>query len=102
MYLLVGTIVFQKQGQQIVFPRATRLTIISLLSISHSLALHVNIRRYVTGIDVFGWNLNKNAEWWDWPMLAPMTVWGIASLSFVFMSYILVEQISIQSHKSSL
>ena len=94
--------VFQKQGHQIIFESPARLTIISLLSISHSLALHTNIKRYMTGIDVFGWNLNLNVEWWDWPQIAPMTVWGIASLSFVFMSYILVEHISTQSNKSSL
>ena len=98
--LLVGVIALQEKGRQVIFKRATRLTIISLLSISHSLALYANIRRYVTGLDVFDWSLNTNMEWWDWPLLSPMALWGIASLTFLLMSYILVEYISAQPNKA--
>ena len=54
----------------------------ALLSVAHGVALHVNIRRYVTGLDVNGINLTTNAEWW-WPRgPSPMWTWAIGSTSF--------------------
>lgn len=53
-----------------------------LLALANAVALHTNIRRYVTGTDSNGPNLNKNIEWW-WQMpLSPMAVWIIGSVAF--------------------
>lgn len=52
------------------------------LSVANAVALHVNIRRYVTGIDVNGINLDRGREWWwDIPVGAN-TVWVAGSLAF--------------------
>lgn len=52
------------------------------LSGANAVALHTNIRRYVTGQDVFGPNLSTNFEWW-WPTgLTPMFTWLIGSVAF--------------------
>lgn len=52
------------------------------LAISHAFALHYTMRRFITGTDVIGYNLNKNAEWWWGFAPAPLTSWAVASLGF--------------------
>jgi hypothetical protein len=56
------------------------------LFISNTLALHLNTRRYVTGMDEHGLNLDQSIEWWwaDSP-ISPGTVWISASLSFALL-----------------
>jgi hypothetical protein len=100
VYLLVGTIVFQKPGQQVEIQPSVRLMLVFLLSISHSLALYTNIRRYVAGLDVADWSLNMSMEWWNWPQVSPMALWSVASLSFLILIYILIEHVSIQQYES--
>jgi hypothetical protein len=58
------------------------------LFIANTLALHLNIRRYVTGMDEQGLNLDKAIEWWwtDLP-ISPSTVWIIASLAFALLFF---------------
>ena len=65
------------------FTRAQTLTIMGALSIANFVALQVNIRRYVTGADAQGFNLDAGAEWW-WSELpvGPTTVWLIGAVSF--------------------
>lgn len=53
-----------------------------LLLVANSVALHTNLRRYVTGMDVQGADLDAAVEWW-WPLpFGPMWVWGVGSLAF--------------------
>lgn len=50
--------------------------------VAHAAALHSNIRRYVTGQDVFGLDLTDGAEWW-WDFgPSPTTLWLIGSVAF--------------------
>lgn len=51
------------------------------LAIANSSALHTNIRRYITGMDVGGLNLNYKVEWWS-GFFDPNTVWVVGSLAF--------------------
>lgn len=66
----------------------TRLQIavvIGALALANAVALHANIRRYVTGADVYTPNLDSSPEWW-WPIaVSPMTVWGIGLVAFTGM-----------------
>jgi len=56
---------------------------VSLIGLAHAFALHANIRRYVTGIEVYGFDLDKNREWWwAWGPSAN-GVWAIGSIAFV-------------------
>ena len=52
------------------------------IAIANSMALHTNIRRYVTGLDVNGVNLDANPEWWWDLSVGPMAVWTIGSVAF--------------------
>jgi hypothetical protein len=63
------------------------------LSLANSIALHTNLRRYVTGTLVEGFNLESPQEWW-WPfmpeLISPTFVWAIGTLSFTLVLWVLL------------
>lgn len=59
------------------------------LAIANAVALHVNIRRYVTGVDVVGPNLDHGIEWWWNAPVSPMGVWASGALAFVLFAAVL-------------
>jgi hypothetical protein len=66
-----------------VAPKILGLLALFGLSIANALALHRNLKRYVTGIDISGWNLDARAEWWWNIPVSPMGLWAIGSLAFI-------------------
>jgi len=95
MIVLIGLLLLPPPGGL----RPTRVLAISaalMLSSAQSIALHTNLRRYVTGLDAVGWNLDIDAEWW-WPIaVSPNGVWIIGSLCFgavaVVLAYLASER----------
>ena len=57
------------------------------LAVANSLALHMNMRRYITGIDFKGANLNSNIEWWWAIPVSPMVVWFAGSAGFALLLF---------------
>jgi hypothetical protein len=61
-----------------------RSIMIAVVGIAQSFALHAQIRRYIVGTEVVGWNLDGTVEWWwghGFP--SPNTVWLLASAFFL-------------------
>jgi hypothetical protein len=52
------------------------------LATANSIALHVNMRRYTTGVDIQNFNLNSPIEWWWNVPVTPMVVWAAGSAAF--------------------
>jgi hypothetical protein len=52
-----------------------------------SVALHVQIRRYVTGLDVAGFDLRQDAEWWSLPTVGPLHTWVVGSCAGLVVFY---------------
>ena len=70
-------------GRVIQFSRVQTGVILGALFIANLVALQVNIRRYVTGDDQQGFNLDAGKEWWwSWLPVGPLTIW-IIGLSWV-------------------
>lgn len=63
--------------------------IASALTIANSVALHTNMRRYITGLDGSGLNLDRDAEWWWNTPLSPMAIWITGSLGFAVAVFVL-------------
>lgn len=60
-----------------------QLVIVGLgLAAANSVALHTNLRRYITGMDSQSFNLNANIEWWWNSPISPMMVWAAGSVAF--------------------
>lgn len=81
--MLAGVLLFGRLSPLADLRRVQTVTLIALLSAANAIALHVNIRRYVTGADVTSPNLEIGLEWW-WPLFfGPNWMWAFGSIAFV-------------------
>lgn len=67
--------------------RPQKLLIILSLGVANAVSLHSNMRRYITGTDLQGWNLNSHIEWWWNLPFSPMTIWIVGSIAFFAVLY---------------
>ena len=82
MVLLAGLLLLHDRDTPLRTTAVQRWVVVIALSLANALALHTNIRRYVTGADVPSVNLNEGIEWWWQLPVSPMVVWGVGSLTF--------------------
>ncbi|MBG0717950.1 DUF2142 domain-containing protein [Microbacterium sp. 2C] len=52
------------------------------LALANAIALHTNMRRYITGLDVTNVNLNWPIDWWWNIPVSPMAWWLLGSAAF--------------------
>lgn len=81
MIVFIGVTFFISRGQSIDFTRVQVGMIVAALSGAQLIALHLNIRRYVTGIDALNPNLDAAREWAMWGMSSNFT-WALGALCF--------------------
>lgn len=62
------------------------------LVIAQTVSLQVNIRRYVTGTGVQGFNLDAGDRWWWSSAPAPMVVWIVGSLAYAALIVVLIRE----------
>lgn len=82
-------------GSRLSFARAQVLVIFGALAVANLVALQVNIRRYVTGNDEQGLNLDAGAQWWwtGFP-IGPTAVWIIGMLAFAVLLAVLWPELA--------
>ena len=84
LVLFVFLLVSESKGfDTLRFTRVQTFVILGALALAQLVALQINIRRYVTGADAQGLNLDAGAEWW-WSGVAigPMAMWLIGGLAY--------------------
>lgn len=76
------------------FGRVQSVTVLGALALANLVALQVNIRRYVTGTEQQGFNLDADAEWW-WTGLpiGPTAVWAIGAIAYAALLAVLWPQL---------
>lgn len=90
--MFTGILLLRPQSRPIRFTRVQVLLVASVLSVTQLIALNLNLRRYVTGFDDFGVDLDTGIEWWwNWA-ISPMTVWIIGSAAFAALLFILLPR----------
>ncbi len=92
--LLSLLLVTMPAGRELGFSRLQTFTILGALAIANLVSLQVNLRRYVTGADQQGPNLDAGAEWW-WPSfpVGPSFVWVIGVVAYVALLAVLWPQL---------
>lgn len=81
--LFVGVALFGFARDHLDLTRLQSGLILAVLAVCNSLALHNNMRRYISGLgDGSGFNLNANIEWWWNIPVSPMIVWFGGSAAF--------------------
>lgn len=93
--LLGGLLMLEPTGRRISLTRVQVITVGAALVIANLVALETNIRRYVTGDDVAGFNLNSGAEWWWDIPISPMAVWLVGSAAFAGLVVILLREVAV-------
>ncbi|TFD44233.1 DUF2142 domain-containing protein [Cryobacterium sp. TMT2-10] len=88
MILLAGVSLVGLGRGDVRLSRQQLMVLATLVSLANAIALHINIRRYVTGLDVDKLDLNHNAEWW-WvypfssiSLFSPVGIWAVGTVSF--------------------
>lgn len=80
--MLAGLLVYRQSSLPGRWATILTWSSLALLAGANALALHRNIRRYTTGVDATGINLDSHIEWW-WPIpITPMGMWILGSVSF--------------------
>ena len=81
-------------GRTLWFTRVQTFAVLGALALANLVALQVNIRRYVTGADQQGLNLDSGAEWWwtGFPV-GPTAVWIIGALAYAGLLAVLWPQL---------
>lgn len=62
--------------------RVQAVVVVVLVAFAQALALNVYMRRFVTGIDVDGPNLDASLEWWWSSPISPNMVWLLGSVGW--------------------
>ncbi|EAR24828.1 hypothetical protein A20C1_06091 [marine actinobacterium PHSC20C1] len=80
--VFVGVVFVTSGLQRVRFSRVQVWLIVAALSGAQFVALYLNIRRYVTGIDALSPDLNAGREWWWALVITPNVAWIVGSLCF--------------------
>lgn len=81
--LFIGLLMLSAGDPRVSMTRVQRWLIVIGLSAANSIALYLTMRRYLTGTDYTGLNLNNNIEWWWENMPVPPGVfWAVGSIGF--------------------
>lgn len=73
--------------------RGQLFVVAAALSIAQSVALYLNLRRYLTGVGVGGLDLDADPEWWWNVPFSPMFVWIAGSLAYAALMFLIVDRI---------
>ncbi|NLB48084.1 MAG: DUF2142 domain-containing protein [Microbacteriaceae bacterium] len=85
LLIFVGVALYGFAKDHLGISRLQAAVVFAAVAVSNSLALHNNMRRYISGLGDAGFNLNTNIEWW-WNMpISPMLVWMGGSAAFALM-----------------
>jgi hypothetical protein len=90
--VLAALLLVDLKGSRPVLSRSQSFTIAGVASVANAWALHLTMRRYITGIDVGDFNLDNGIEWWweFWP-ISPMVTWVVGSLAFLCLAVVLAN-----------
>ena len=82
--LFAFVLLTEPTGRVLRFPRVQTFAILGALALANLVSLQVNIRRYITGSDQQGFNLDAGAEWWwtGFPV-GPTAVWVIGVAAYI-------------------
>jgi hypothetical protein len=90
--LLAGLLLLRAGERSVVFSRGQIILVSLTLTVVQFIALHTTMRRYITGTDDQGFNLNSGIEWWWSIPVSPMAVFIAGSLSYAGLVAILARE----------
>ena len=92
--LLAGLVVVTRFGRTIPFTRVQVVLVVAALSVANLVALNVNMKRYIKGIDAPSSNLNVGIEWWWQGAPPPMVVWVVGSIAYAALLLVVLRAVA--------
>lgn len=90
--LFIGLLLYGVRDLRVALSRLQRWIIVIGLGAANSIALYLTFRRFLTGIDYAGKDLDKNIEWWWQGMPIPPNVfWVTGSVAFIALLLLVTE-----------
>jgi len=82
------------RGSELRFTRIQTFTVLGALALANLVSVQVNIRRYITGADQQGLDLDAGAEWWwtGFPV-GPTAMWVIGAMAYAGLLAVLWSQL---------
>jgi hypothetical protein len=94
--MMAGMLVLDTGKRRVVFTRGQMLLVTLTLAAVQFVALHVTMRRYITGTNEQGFNLDSGVQWW-WNMpVSPMVVLFVGSAAFAALVWILAREVALR------
>lgn len=97
LHVLIAIVLLRDRPSELLaIARPHRWLIWSALTLAHTFALHVAIRRYTVGLTM-DWHLDLTADaawWWSWAPIGPTAVWAAGSLAFGAVAALAVVELS--------
>ncbi len=82
LIMFVGFALLQTTRRPLIFSRFQIIAVATALTVANAVALHTNIRRYISGLQVTDPNLNHYVQqWWLGPF-SPMMLWAFGTVTF--------------------
>lgn len=83
LVILLGVALLDVTEAGLGLTRLQLILVTACIAVAQLVALHTNLRRYVTGDDVHSPDLDGGAEWWwDGAQVGPTAVWVIGAVAF--------------------
>lgn len=91
--LFMGLVLLARPGGPLSFSRPQLVLVSGALILVNFIALHFNLRRYLTGVDQQGANLDAGYEWWWDITISPMFVWIAGAAAYAALVVILAREV---------
>lgn len=90
--IFTGVAILGTSGVALRLGRLGYWSVVGFLGLAHAVALHIQIRRYVTGLDVSAVRFGDSREWWWDSGPGPTEVWIVASIAFTIVTAAVLRQ----------
>jgi hypothetical protein len=98
LLIMVAGVALLEVGTRRLSLSRLQVTIAALaLTVANAAALHVELRRYLTGPSMIDLNLDRNIRWWWHVPFSPMFVWIVGGLAFGAALFFALWQVSVRS-----
>lgn len=91
--LFAGIVMLSSDRMPVRLNRAQLVFVAAALTVTQLISLHINMQRYISGIEHPSVNLNSDPQWWWHMALSPMVVWAIGSIAYSALIFIVLHQL---------
>lgn len=101
LLMFAGVALLTVRGRTFGFGRLQVAVIAVVVAVANAAALHVNMRRYISGLTVNDWNLNHYVVWWWSVPISPMVAWLFGVVTFAAAIALALWYIEVRGPRSS-